>query len=70
MSKEFVDGSRWVPGCSHAEGICVELDLGDLAPSGPEVIEYLQTGDAAKAEFRISELAKVVGRDGEENLVA
>ena len=59
-----------MPWGGHAEGVCTELDLGDLAPGFPEVVVDLKARDATESEFRISEFAKVIGRDGEENLVA
>ena len=53
LGKEFVDGRWWVPWGGHAEGVCIELDLGDLAPSCPEVVEDLKARDATESEFWI-----------------
>ena len=53
----------------HPKGVGVEFDLGDLAPSRPEMREDGKTGNAAQAEFGIGVAAKVIGGDGGQNLV-
>ena len=46
LGEEFVDGGWWVPGGSHAEGVGIELDLSDLAPSCPKVGQDFEAGGA------------------------
>ena len=64
LGEQLVDGRWGVPWNLHAKSVCVEFDLGDLAPGGPEMGEDGETGDAAQAKFGISEAAKVIRGDG------
>lgn len=54
----------------HFECVGIQFTLGDGAPSGPEMRQNDETGDAAQTEFGIAKAAKIIGRGGRNNLVA
>ncbi len=59
-----------MPWRGHAKGVGIEFDLGDGSPGHPKMRQNLKASGTAESKFRIGEFAKIVGGDGEEDLVA